>query len=54
MAQALTDDEIANLAESWAKSTRLRIYKHLNLGGCTMNGIEAEINKALREEKANG
>ena len=50
----LTDDEIVILADTWAKSTKLRIYKHLFNSGCTMNGIDAEISKALKEEKADG
>ena len=48
----LTDDEIYTLVESWATSTRLRVYKFLNASGCNITGINYEISKALKEEKA--
>ena len=49
----LTDDEIYTLVESWATSTRLRVYKFLNASGCSLTGINYEISKALKEEKRN-
>lgn len=54
MATILTDDELSNLVESWAKSTQLRVYKHLNNMGCTLLAIDTAIAKALKDEKFNG
>ena len=54
MAQVtLTDDEIRQLADNWAKSTQLRVYKHLFSLGCTLAAIDVHIYKALKDEKAN-